>query len=142
MPRRSTTFARRLQDLREAASLTLDQLARKSGLSRPALAKLEQGEREPDWETVQQLASALGIRVAAFAGETNPVPVRLVKAAKAYARAYDQVEQQSRGDGIGSVALFARFQEAQVELNLAALDSFAAKVETGKPAKKRRPSAR
>jgi transcriptional regulator with XRE-family HTH domain len=150
MPR-SPSLAPRLQSLREAAGLTLDQLARKSGLSRPALTKLERGERKPDWETVQRLASALGVSVSAFAGEGEQVPVRLVKAAKAYARAYDQVERQSRKDGVGSVSLFARFQEAQVELNLAALDSFAAKVEptpaaapnrSGKPARQRRTSAR
>jgi hypothetical protein len=68
---------------------------------------------------------------------------RLWRAARAYARAYDQVERKSRGADGANVELFARFQEAQVELNLAALDLFAGKasqsaVKAQQPRRRRR----
>ncbi len=128
MPRRAPTFAARLRAMREAADLTQSQLAQQSRVSRQALSKLERGEREPTWETVRQLAHALGVNVTAFDND-EPVgasPSRLVQAARAYGQAYDQLEQKSRDVAMGSNELFARFQEAQVELNLAALDLFAA----------------
>jgi transcriptional regulator with XRE-family HTH domain len=131
MARRELSFGRRLQDLREAAGLTQADLARKAKVSRPALSKFEQGEREPSWEIVCQLAAALDVSVAAFQNQATAgageVSKRLWQAARAYARAYDQVERQSRTTSGESVQLFAKFQEAQVELNLAALDSFAGK---------------
>lgn len=58
---------------------------------------------------------------------------RLLDAARHYAQAYDQVEQKSRISSGNSVSAFARFQEAQVELNLAALDLFAGQSRLRKP---------
>lgn len=37
-----------------------------AGLSRQAISKIENGEREPGWNTVLLLASALGVEVTAF----------------------------------------------------------------------------
>jgi transcriptional regulator with XRE-family HTH domain len=68
MPRRVPSFARRLQDLRKAAGLTQQELARRSGVSRQALSRLESGERQPTLDAVCQLAEALQVNVAAFAG--------------------------------------------------------------------------
>jgi transcriptional regulator with XRE-family HTH domain len=67
-----TEFARRLKALREAAGLTQEQLAEAAGLNRYGLAKLEQGVGQPHWPTVLALAKALGVSVAAFAGEEEP----------------------------------------------------------------------
>lgn len=68
MPRRTASFARRLQELRKAAGLTQQELARRSGVTRQALSRLEAGERQPTWDAVCQLARALHLNVAAFAG--------------------------------------------------------------------------
>ena len=135
MPPQRPLFSRRLQAFREAAGISQYELARRCRLSRQALSRLELGQRQPAWGTVCLLARALDVSVAAFAGETagtltppdqrEAMAPRLLRAARAYARAYDQLEQRSRGADGGSVELFARFQDAQVELNLAALDSFA-----------------
>jgi transcriptional regulator with XRE-family HTH domain len=137
MSPRSKAFAQRLRELREAANLSQSDLARRSGVSRPTLSKLEGGEQEPTWEMVSRLAGALSVKVTVF--ETDDArtlsPTRLLEAARAYGRAYDQLEQKSRDGAAGSVELFARFQEAQVELNLAALDLFAAQFETTAPLK-------
>jgi transcriptional regulator with XRE-family HTH domain len=61
-----TPFARRLRQLRDAAGLTQAQLAEKAGLHRQGVAKLETGEREPAWGTVQALAKALGVSCSSF----------------------------------------------------------------------------
>jgi transcriptional regulator with XRE-family HTH domain len=54
-------FARRLRELRQSAGLTQTQLAQRARMHRQGIAKLEMGEREPGWQTVQLLASALGV---------------------------------------------------------------------------------
>lgn len=59
-------FGERLKELREAAGLTVYALAKKSTISKQALGKLEKGESEPTWSTVQKLAAALGTTVLAF----------------------------------------------------------------------------
>jgi transcriptional regulator with XRE-family HTH domain len=60
-------FADRLRELREAAGLSQNALARRSGLSRQALSRLELGRNEPAWVSVQLLALALGLDCRAFA---------------------------------------------------------------------------
>jgi transcriptional regulator with XRE-family HTH domain len=60
------TFGHRLRELREAAGMTQIQLAERSGMHRQGIAKLELGEREPTWATVQALAAALGVDCTAF----------------------------------------------------------------------------
>jgi transcriptional regulator with XRE-family HTH domain len=52
--------------LRIQAGLTQTQLAEKAGLHLHGLTKLEQGDREPAWSTVLDLAKALGVEVGAF----------------------------------------------------------------------------
>ncbi len=66
MPTESTSFAGRLHAAREAAGLTQYALAKRSGVSKQALSKLEMGEREPGWETVQRIAAALGLDCSTF----------------------------------------------------------------------------
>ncbi len=60
------SFADRLTALRDRAGLSKYALAQRSGITKQALSLLEQGEREPTWETVQRLALALGVDCRAF----------------------------------------------------------------------------
>ena len=60
------SFAEQLRTHREAAGLSQYALAKKSGLSKQAMSRLEMGEREPSWTTVQLLAKALGVSCEAF----------------------------------------------------------------------------
>ncbi len=130
MARQSSSFARRLQDLRDAAELSGAELARRAGISRHAFAQLESGEREPSWEEVKRLARGLETDCMAFDGDgksaAGSAMDRLVEAARGYARAYDEAEQRGRDGRAPNPEVFGRFQDAQVELNLAALDLFAA----------------
>jgi transcriptional regulator with XRE-family HTH domain len=67
-----STFAQRLKHLREAAGFSQPELARRAGMNRFGVAKLEQGVREPGWATVQALAKALGVTVLVFADDAPP----------------------------------------------------------------------
>ncbi len=55
-------FGDRLRRLREAAGLTQEELAERSGLSRDAVSALERGRRRhPQGQTIRALATALGL---------------------------------------------------------------------------------
>jgi transcriptional regulator with XRE-family HTH domain len=62
-------FGTTLKRLREEAGLSQGELAEKAGLNLWGVAKLEQGVREPTWNTVLVLAAALGVDCTAFAGD-------------------------------------------------------------------------
>jgi transcriptional regulator with XRE-family HTH domain len=66
------TFASLLKGLRERAGLTQTRLAERAGMNQFGIARLEQGVREPTWQTVQALARALGVSCSAFESEETP----------------------------------------------------------------------
>ncbi len=49
-----------LADLRKAAGLTQEELAKRSGISWSQVQKLEYGQSRPTWQTLKGLAMALG----------------------------------------------------------------------------------
>jgi len=61
------TFGERLQQLREKAGLTQQQLADASGVNLWTIRGYEQGRREPNWKVAIRLAESLGVAVEAFA---------------------------------------------------------------------------
>jgi transcriptional regulator with XRE-family HTH domain len=69
-------FADRLRELREASGMTQEKLANAAGLSLGAVRNYEQGIREPYWQVVFKLASALGVSCEAFRDciDTEPEP--------------------------------------------------------------------
>jgi transcriptional regulator with XRE-family HTH domain len=69
--KRTTGFAARVRELRAAAGLTQAQLAERAGMHLHGLTKLEQGDREPAWSSVLDLARALGVDVGAFVAEQD-----------------------------------------------------------------------
>lgn len=64
-------FNARLRQLREAAGLTQEGLARISGLSVSAVSKLEQRSTDPSWSTVQRLAKALNVSPMVFGDDAD-----------------------------------------------------------------------
>ena len=50
-----------LKESREAASLSLNELAKRAGLNRMAITFIERGERVPTLDTVARIAAALSI---------------------------------------------------------------------------------
>lgn len=57
------SFAQTLKSLRAQQGLSLSELARKAGVAKSSLSKLEAGEGNPSLETLWVLSSALGIGV-------------------------------------------------------------------------------
>lgn len=64
-----TNFATRLRALREAANLTITDLAESAGLSRQTIYNYESGTGEPTWAVVCKLAECLGVSTEAFRTE-------------------------------------------------------------------------
>jgi DNA-binding XRE family transcriptional regulator len=54
-------FGKRVRQLREAASLTQDKLAKAAGIGRVTLVRIERGEQSPRYENIIALADALGV---------------------------------------------------------------------------------
>ena len=59
-------LGRRIQRLRQAIGLSQEGLARRAGVGRVTLARLEKGERSPQYETLLALSKALGVGLAEF----------------------------------------------------------------------------
>jgi transcriptional regulator with XRE-family HTH domain len=58
-----TRFPMRLKALRQERELSQDALARKVGVSREYIARLETGKHDPPLSTLEKLAKALGVKV-------------------------------------------------------------------------------
>jgi transcriptional regulator with XRE-family HTH domain len=56
-------FPMRLKTLRQAQELSQDALARKVGVSREYIARLETGKHDPPLSTIEKLAKALKVKV-------------------------------------------------------------------------------
>jgi len=56
-------FAMHLKLFRERRGLTQEALAKKAGISRAYLARLEMGRHDPPLSRLRKLAKALGVRV-------------------------------------------------------------------------------
>lgn len=62
-------LGQRLRELRLAASLTQAELARRTGIHRPNIARVEAGRHTPSLETISRLASAIGVPTTAVLAE-------------------------------------------------------------------------
>jgi len=68
-------FSKRIAALRKQRKMTQEELADALGISRAALSHYEQGRREPDFETVQKIASFFGVSTDYLLGRTDdPTP--------------------------------------------------------------------
>lgn len=60
-------LARKVMELREAAGLSMYELAKRAGLTNQSLSLIEKGQRGANWETIQRLSKVLGVSCEAFA---------------------------------------------------------------------------
>ncbi len=67
-------FAERLKAVREAAGMSVYELAKRTKLHRQSLHQLENGYGNPLWETVQRIVKALGIDYAALEDPALELP--------------------------------------------------------------------
>jgi len=63
-------FSEKLKSLRTLNGLTQDQFAQKLEISRSTIAMYETAEREPDFETLERISSALGVDAGTLLGDT------------------------------------------------------------------------
>ncbi|SUZ32954.1 HTH-type transcriptional repressor RghR [Roseibaca ekhonensis] len=65
---------RRIRAIRAEQSLNLDQLARLTGISAPALSLIETGKRDARLTTLAKIAAALRVSLSALMDDTSPGP--------------------------------------------------------------------
>ncbi|MGH3881912.1 MAG: helix-turn-helix domain-containing protein [Pseudonocardiaceae bacterium] len=101
--------AAKVRSERARLDLTLDQLVRRSGVSKGALVALEAGVGNPNLSTLVRLADAFGVPVSELLEETAPRRIRLTQR--------DQAKVLWRGDHGGWAALITVIStSAPVEL--------------------------
>lgn len=61
LPIDGVTLGKRMRELRVAAGLTQAELARRTGIHRPNIARVEAGRHTPSLETVARIAQAIGV---------------------------------------------------------------------------------
>lgn len=69
---KNSGFGKQLKKLREAAGLSLYQLAKDSGVTLQAISRIEKDEREPNWITILKLARTLDVSVSEFDTGEDP----------------------------------------------------------------------
>ncbi|MFF3768185.1 helix-turn-helix domain-containing protein [Streptomyces sp. NPDC001922] len=82
-PEELPAVAPRLRELRRAGALTLEEAARRVGLSPAHLSRLETGLRQPSLPVLLALARAYGTTVSELLGERPPAPDSVIRAARA-----------------------------------------------------------
>lgn len=89
-------IAERVRELRAARGLSLDALARKSGVSRSMISLIERGESSPTAVVLEKLAAGLGVMLASL----FDAPVAAARAASGpVARREDQPQWQDPASG-------------------------------------------
>ena len=76
----NAAMSRRLKALRTQNGLTLDELSKRSGVSKGMLVEIERGEANPSIATLCKAAAALGVSVADILNVGETIPVRLIGA--------------------------------------------------------------
>ncbi len=75
----NAALSRKIKALRHAHGLSLDELARRAGVSKGTLVEIERGEANPSIAVLCRVAAAFGVSVADIVDVTEtPVPVALV----------------------------------------------------------------
>lgn len=75
-------IAARVRDLRRSCDLTLDALARRSGVSRSMISLVERGGASPTAVVLERLATALGVPLASLFDDPAPSPGPVARAAE------------------------------------------------------------
>ena len=75
-------IARRLRDERQHRRWTLDELARRAGVSKAMLSKLERAEASPTATLLGRISGALGMTLSTLLAAEAPQPSRLVRRAE------------------------------------------------------------
>ncbi|MBX6396466.1 MAG: helix-turn-helix transcriptional regulator [Alicyclobacillaceae bacterium] len=72
-------FGENVRHLRRKQGLTLEELSKRSGVSRSMLSQIERGEKHPTLPVACQIAEALGVTVSRLLGEERPREVAVIR---------------------------------------------------------------
>lgn len=72
-------FCRKLKSIRRGKELTLDELARRSGVSISTISKIENQQQKPGFETVLKIARALHINFVHMLEPPVPAPAQMAR---------------------------------------------------------------
>jgi transcriptional regulator with XRE-family HTH domain len=97
-------FAKRLERIRTDAGLSQTALADRVSLSQSAISQMESGERKPSFDTVRELARALGVKPSYLLGEELD---NLSKEERVHFRQYRSLSENAR-DELRAYAEFLR----------------------------------
>jgi transcriptional regulator with XRE-family HTH domain len=86
-------FGREIRRLRQALGLTLEELAKRCGVSPNYIGSIENGHRDPSLSTIRALAEGLGVTT----GELVGPRVKLSDAALEMGQIFDQMSQELQG---------------------------------------------
>ena len=79
----SAALGARIKALRAASQLTLDQLSKRSGVSRAMLSTIERGEKSPTLPIIVRIASGFGVSLSKLLGaEPDSADVSVIRAAE------------------------------------------------------------
>src|SRR5262249_61100634 len=99
MPSKGFGFSTRLRALRQAAGLTQQELADRSGVPLHSITKLEGGTHAPQWATAIKLARALGISLDQFVGEEKETAPSRPRGRPKRTAAEERARQAPPGEG-------------------------------------------
>lgn len=76
----------RIRQLREAAGLSGNALAKLAGIGQSTLSRIESGVHSPTLDVLEKISDALGITLAELVGEQHPPDMELQRLAKSISR--------------------------------------------------------
>ena len=110
------TFGQHIRELRQAAGLSLRELARRVGITAPYLSDIESGYRHPADKNLAALATHLGTTEEDLRRFDPRPPTkemeRLIDENPAYSLAFRQVVEAVRDQGIDPKDMLKRFAKA------------------------------
>lgn len=126
-------IGKRIRALRHARDLTQAELGRRAGLPQGTIAKVERDDSNPTRDTLQRLATALGITVAELEGEPDildgPFPASQLRAEglgeeylRRYERLWGDLRREDRAWLIGHLRIVADAERRIQALEAAAHD--------------------
>ena len=87
------SLGKTIKHLRERSRMTSAELARRAGVTKPTISKLEdESAKNPTLDNLKKIASALGVSVAYLIGEGYPIPENLRRFALSNGMLYKELD--------------------------------------------------
>lgn len=108
-----STFGDKLKQLRTAAGMTQEELAKKCGITKQNISRYENSSREPNIRTAKIIADALNVPLADFAPETIAPRKASDEDRELLLTLFDQLPPESKEAVLVQLRALARYQKDQ-----------------------------